>query len=448
MKKFFVGNAAQCVNEVIRSYFVLTAINAREKKGGGQYLALTLTDRTGSFDARMWDNFAEVLQQCSSGCYVAVEGKIERYNDRFQLILTRMRNAAETEVEVADFQPVSQYNIDALSDELNGYVDDFQNPHLKQLVRAFLDDPELGPAFRSAPAAKMLHHAWIGGLLEHVVFLVRLCRRVAPQYAEEVDPDLLVTAAVLHDMGKVRELAWQRSFSYTTEGQLLGHITIGIGIMRDKAAAIPGFPPRLLVLVEHMILSHHGKYEFGSPKLPMTPEAVVFSALDDLEAKIQNMRAEFSKAVEAGRAPDAVTDFSRSMERALLNSRAYLAGDPLAVAPAATPLNENPAATPFPESAELPEVKQAGTAAETPNLQLEQAAADSEAFEASEVEEVETSKQTPGPFGVEQAETSEEAPEPQDDQAGSAGSVIAESGLEDKTQATGSEELLTLFGPR
>ena len=128
-----------------------------------------------------------------------------------------------------------------------------------------------------------------------------LCLRVAPQYADEIDPDMLVTAAILHDMGKVRELAWKSNFSYTTEGQLLGHITIGIGLLRDKAAALVSFPERLRILLEHIILSHHGKYEFGSPKLPMTPEALVFSALDDLEAKMQNMRAEFAKAVGAGR---------------------------------------------------------------------------------------------------------------------------------------------------
>ena len=173
----------------------------------------------------------------------------------------------------------------------------------------------------------MLHHAWIGGLLEHVVFLLRLCARVAPQYAGEVEPDLLMTAAILHDIGKVRELAWKSNFSYTTEGQLLGHISIAIGMLRERMAALPGFPDRLRILVEHLILSHHGRFEFGSPKLPMTPEAVVFSALDDLEAKMQNMRAEFAKSVESGKPADEVPEYSRSMEPALLNSKAYLADE-------------------------------------------------------------------------------------------------------------------------
>jgi 3'-5' exoribonuclease len=328
MKDFYIADAAQYENAVVTSFFLLSQISARDKKGGGgQYLALTLTDKTGSFEARMWDDFAKALSTCSTGCYVKAQGRIDRYQGRFQITLTQMRVATENEVDVTDFQPSTRFDVDALWSELTGYVDDFANADLQRLVRSFLDDPELGPAFRAAPAAKTLHHAWIGGLLEHVVFLLRLCRRVAPHYADEVDPDLLMTAAILHDIGKVRELAWKSSFSYTTEGQLLGHITIAIGMLRERIAALPGFPDRLRILVEHLILSHHGRFEFGSPKLPMTPEALVFSALDDLEAKMQNMRAEFAKAVDSGKRADEVTEYSRSMDRALLNSKAYLAGE-------------------------------------------------------------------------------------------------------------------------
>ena len=327
MKDFYIADAAQHENTVVTSYFLLSQISARDKKGGnGQYLALTLTDKTGSFDGRMWEEFADTLSTCSSGCFVKAMGRVERYQGRFQFVLQKMRSASEDEVDITDFQPATQYDVDALWAELNGYVDAFQNAWLQGLVRAFLNDPELAPAFRAAPAAKVLHHAWIGGLLEHVVFLLRLCARVAPQYPDEVDADLLMTGAILHDFGKVRELAWKSSFSYTTEGQLLGHITIMIRMLQEKITAMPGFPDRLRILVEHMILSHHGRFEYGSPKLPMTPEALVFSAIDDLEAKMQNMRAEFAKAVDGGKQPDEVTDFSRSMERALLNSKAYLAG--------------------------------------------------------------------------------------------------------------------------
>ncbi len=328
MKDFYVSDSAQHENSVVTGFFLLPQISAREKKGGGgQYLALTLVDKTGSMEARMWDDFARALATCAAGCYVKVQGRVEKYQGRFQMGIQQMRVATADEIDVTDFQAATQYDIDALWAELVQCVDGFSNVHLKQLVHAFLDDPAIATAYRSAPAAKVLHHAWIGGLLEHVVFLLRLCARVAPQYAAEIDPDLLMTAAILHDVGNLRELEWKTSFSYSAEGQLLGHITIGIGMLRDKVATLPGFPERLRILVEHIILSHHGRFDYGSPKLPMTPEAVVFSALDDLEAKLQNMRAEFAKAVENGKRPDELTDFSRSMERPLLNSKAYLAGE-------------------------------------------------------------------------------------------------------------------------
>jgi 3'-5' exoribonuclease len=156
-----------------------------------------------------------------------------------------------------------------------------------------------------------------------VVALVRVCRATAPFYPE-VDRDLLVTGAILHDIGKTRELYWGTTFGYTLEGQMIGHISIAQGMLREKVAGLAGFPDKLRVLVEHMILSHHGKYEFGSPKLPMTPEAILLSALDDVEAKFAAMRREFAAAELAGKKADETTEWVRSMERPLLNSRAYL----------------------------------------------------------------------------------------------------------------------------
>ncbi|WP_433984900.1 HD domain-containing protein [Tunturiibacter empetritectus] len=163
--------------------------------------------------------------------------------------------------------------------------------------------------------------AW--GLLEHVLTLVRVCLGTAPFYPE-VDADLLVTGAILHDIGKIRELEWRSSFSYTLEGQMIGHISIAQGMLREKVQQLAPFPEKLRVLVEHMILSHHGKYEFGSPKLPMTPEAILLSALDDLEAKMQAMRNEFAAAVASGKSSGEVTDWVRSMDRPLLNTQGYL----------------------------------------------------------------------------------------------------------------------------
>lgn len=339
MKEFFVADAPRFENQVVTSFFCLASISLRDRKQGGQYLALTLADKTGQFEARMWEEFSEAVEHCSEGCYVKVQGQISRYNGKMQITLTRMRAAAASEIDTADFIPTTQFDVASMNEELRGYVNAFENTHLKDLVFAFLDDAELGPAFLAAPAAKRLHHAWLGGLLEHVLTLVRVCLAVAPFYPE-VNRDLLLTGAILHDIGKVRELSWKSSFNYTLEGQLVGHISIAQVMLHQKiarldadavaAAAETGsepqiFPAKLRLLLEHMILAHHGKLEFGSPKLPMTPEAILLSALDDLEAKFQAMRNEFGAAVAAGRKIDEPTEWVRSMERALFNSQAWLA---------------------------------------------------------------------------------------------------------------------------
>jgi 3'-5' exoribonuclease len=324
MKDFYVVDAAKFDGMAVTTFFAVSSLSVREKKtGAGQYLALTLSDKTGTIEARMWDDIASAVATCSEGCYVKVQGQVSKYQGKWQMTLSKMRLAAESEVDAADFVPTTKFDIGEMWTELRGYVEEFKNAELRRLVLAFLDDEEIGAAYRAAPAAKVLHHAWIGGLLEHVVTLVRVCRATAPFYPE-VDADLLVTGAILHDIGKTRELSWGTTFGYTLEGQMIGHISIAQGMLREKVAGLPGFPDKLRVLVEHMILSHHGKYEFGSPKLPMTPEAVLLSALDDVEAKMQAMRNEFGRDAAAGKSGAEMTEWVRSMERPLLNSRAYL----------------------------------------------------------------------------------------------------------------------------
>jgi 3'-5' exoribonuclease len=355
MKDFYIADAARFENQAVTSFFLLAGISARDRKGGGQYLAITLADKSGQFDARMWDDFADALASCTAGSYVKVQGQVSKYQGKFQITLSKMRLAAPVEIDTADYIPTTKYDIPTMAAELRGYVTAFKNPHLRTLVLSFLDDPTIGPQFIEAPAAKRLHHAWIGGLLEHVVSLVRVCLANAPFYPE-VDPDLLITGAILHDIGKVRELSWGSSFEYTLEGQLIGHISIAQGLLHEKIAQLDAaseasrisrglqptesgaekdgalapeplgpFPQKLRLLIEHMILSHHGKLEFGSPKLPMTPEAMLLSALDDLEAKFQALRNEFAAAKASGRPATEPTEWVRSMERPLFNSQDWLA---------------------------------------------------------------------------------------------------------------------------
>jgi len=326
MKENFIADLAKFEDQSITGFFAATTKSLRDKKDGGKYLALVLADKTGSMEARMWDNAAEASPEFEQGDVVKLKALVCRYQERLQLKVERIRAAHDGEYDPADFLPQTARNIDELWAELNGYVASFRDPHLMALLRAFLDDPEIAAAFRQAPAAKAMHHAWLGGLLEHVVSLMGVCELAAKHYPE-VHRDLLLAGAVLHDIGKLHELMWKKSFEYTVEGSLLGHITLGYGMIESKLAALPGFPPRLRVLLEHMVLSHHGRYEYGSPKLPMIPEAILLHYLDDMDAKMQTVRGEFARAATAGRDAAQMTEWVRALERPLLDTSGYLAGE-------------------------------------------------------------------------------------------------------------------------
>jgi len=228
---------------------------------------------------------------------------------------------------------VSERDLEEMFAELLGIVRGFGNPHLKALLDALLADEEIARRFKRAPAAKMIHHAYLGGLLEHVLSLCHLCRIAADHY-KIIDADLLLAGAVLHDLGKIRELNYERGFSYSTEGQLLGHIFIGLRMVEEKLQRIPDFPPKLRALVEHMILSHHGQLEFGSPKVPLFPEAMLLHYLDDLDSKMECMRS----LIEKDRQVDGDwTGYSHSLDRTLLKKLRYLEGLQTTEAPELVP---------------------------------------------------------------------------------------------------------------
>ena len=323
MKEIFVADAAKFENQAIVAFFAVTTKQLRSRKDGGQYLAVTLGDRTGQIESRMWDNFAEVAPGFEQGDVVKVRAEVCRFNGRFQLNLEKLRRATPDEFEMADYVPHTRKDVEELWSTLIRSVDGFSNPWLQALVRSFLEDPAIASAFREAPAAKSLHHAWMGGLLEHVVSLMGIAE-LAAQHYPEINRDLLLTGVIFHDIGKLQELRWGMTFDYTLEGQLVGHIAIAIGMIEKKLAAMPEFPPELRILVEHLVLSHHGRLEFGSPKLPMIPEAVLLHYLDDLDAKMHLMRSEFERQEAQGAEPGEMTDWVRSMERPLLNTVTFL----------------------------------------------------------------------------------------------------------------------------
>ena len=199
-------------------------------------------------------------------------------------------------------------------------MDSFEDPWLKSLVKEFMSDEVIATAYKNAPAAKTLHHAFVGGLLDHVVSLFTVCDLAARNYPQ-VNRDLLLTGAFLHDIGKIHELAYQRSIAYTTKGQLLGHMIIELEMLHERIARLPGFPDELKILIEHMIISHHGQYEFGSPKLPMFPEALLLHYLDDLDSKMESMRAQFAREAELD---NPWTSYNPSLARPLLNTKKFL----------------------------------------------------------------------------------------------------------------------------
>ena len=320
MKEFFLSDCAQQENKTITSSFVVISKQVKPKKTGEPYLALTLGDRTGQIEAKMWDNVEEAIDAFDQDDFVKIKGLINKYKNRFQLTIHKLRRLGDSEIDYSDFLPKTNKDIGELWQTLAGFVASFQNPHLKALVEAFMADPEIAEAYRNAPAAKTLHHAFVGGLLDHVVSLFTLCDLAVRNYPQ-VDRDLLLTGAFLHDIGKVHELAYQRSIAYTTKGQLLGHMIIELEMLHQKIARVPGFPDELKILIEHMIISHHGQYEFGSPKLPMFPEALMLHYLDDLDSKMESMRAQFEREAELD---SPWTSYNPSLGRPLLNTKKFL----------------------------------------------------------------------------------------------------------------------------
>jgi 3'-5' exoribonuclease len=319
MKEFFLSDCPQHENKIITSSFVVVSKQVKPKKTGEPYLALTLGDRSGQIEAKMWDNVEDSLNAFEQDDFIKIKGLLNKYKNRFQITIHKLRRLGDSEVDYSDFLPKTTKDIGELWQTLAGFVASFQNPHLKALLESFMADPEIAEAYRNAPAAKTLHHAYIGGLLDHVVSLCRSCDLMCRNYPQ-VNRDLLLTGAFLHDIGKIHELTYQRAFSYTTKGQLLGHMIIELEMLQAKLARLPDFPDELKTLVEHLIISHHGQYDFGSPKLPMFPEALVLHYLDDLDSKMEAMRAHFERDSTSG----GWTGYNASLGRPLLNTTKYL----------------------------------------------------------------------------------------------------------------------------
>src|SRR6516162_7115952 len=262
----------------ITTFFLVCEKEIRSTREGKPYLRLELGDRTGTIEARMWDQFEAAAKGIRREDFVKVQARL----------------AKPEEIDLGDFLPQTKADVRELYAQLLEYAGLISNPWLKKLVGGILNDPAIAAKYKRAPAAKVMHHAYLGGLLEHVASLCGLAKVVAAHYPE-LDLDLLLTAAMLHDVGKLDELCYERAIGYTVEGHLLGHIVMEMETVSRAIDAIEGFPPRLKTVVQHLLISHHGEYEFGSPKLPMIREALVFHYLDDLDSKLAAVRAALAR---------------------------------------------------------------------------------------------------------------------------------------------------------
>jgi len=295
MKTSFVSDLNSEQN--ITSFFLVHEKELRNTREGKQYLRLELGDRSGTIEARMWDQFETSAKDIARDDFVKVQARVEIYRNRPQLALLQLRLARPEEVDLNDFLPTTKGDVGKMFAELLEHAASIRNEWLRKLATGILSDPEIARRYKRAPAAKVMHHAYLGGLLEHVVGLCGLAKQVAAHYPE-LDLDLLLTAAILHDVGKLDELCYERAIGYTVEGQLLGHIVMELEVVTKAMNAIEGFPEKLKTVVQHLLISHHGQYEFGSPKLPMIREALVFHYLDDLDSKLAAVRA--ALAVDSG----------------------------------------------------------------------------------------------------------------------------------------------------
>jgi len=279
--------------EQVDEVFLVADKQLRTNRQGGLYLQMRLSDRTGSVNAMMWNANEKLYHGFENGQYLQVQGTAQFYNGALQVIVNHFDHTPASQVDEADFMTLDVRAVDRLATRVSELLRGMQSNPLRNLAECFLMDEAFMARFTTAPAGIKHHHAYRGGLLDHIVSLMELATVVAPRYPE-IDADLLLMGAFLHDVGKIRELTYERDLAYSDEGQLVGHLVIGVSLLDEKIREAgklsgEGFPDELRLRLQHMILSHHGEYEFGSPKLPMTLEAIALHFLDNLDSKMHSI---------------------------------------------------------------------------------------------------------------------------------------------------------------
>ena len=306
--------------QAVEDIFLVRSMGRAETRTGKPYLMLTLADRTGDIEARLWENVDAFVEVCEAGKLVQISGQAQAYRGELQIKVDSVLPADEKQVDIGLFLQASKRSIAKMAQELVSLSKTVKEPFCQKLLRKFFKDISFFEEFQQAPAAKSMHHAYLGGLLEHTLAVTQLAEMLAGFYPA-LDRDLLVTGALLHDIGKTRELtSGTHRIDYTDRGRLVGHIVLGAEMVQAAVNTIHDFPEDLATRIKHLILSHHGRYEFGSPSLPMISEAFVLNFLDDLDAKLNFLGRLEEQALEPGYQ---WTDFQRTLERFL-----YVKGRP------------------------------------------------------------------------------------------------------------------------
>ncbi len=307
--------AGQSVKEV----FFLSRKTVKDKKDGGLYAIMVFTDRTGSIDAISWDG--ESLSGMTAGAFVFVTGNVAEYSGRLQIVVHAMNRVDDREVDAADFLPRYAGDIGKIMGEIREYAARVKEPHLRMLLDSFFEDETFVGLFASAPAAVMVHHAYLGGLAVHTLGVLKILDMMSSTY-EFLNADLLFTGGILHDVGKIYEYTYKRSISLSDRGRLLGHIAIGSEMVSERVARLKGFPEDLKSRMIHMVLSHHGVLEWGSPKEPLFPEALMLHYADDIDSRMEMIRQVYAKHRGQNRQ---WSDYHPFLEREI-----YLGDDPQA----------------------------------------------------------------------------------------------------------------------
>lgn len=311
-KNIFVADIQD--NQEVKDLFLVKTARLSETRAGKPFITLELMDRSGEVLGRVWDNAERLAPVCPAGAVVMVSGRAQLYKGALQLSVTGVESVTVAGADWGLFLPATSGDIEAMEAELIALIKKIEDKNIRSLLQAIVKDQDLWTAFRTAPAAKTMHHAYIGGLLEHTLGLCRLAGAVCALYPT-LNHSLLLAGAILHDLGKIREFSFDTPpFDYSEQGRLLGHMTIALEIIQQKMSGLRDFPERMATMIKHLVISHHGSHEFGSPTLPMIREAFVLNFLDDLDAKM-NYLDRLSRQAPTGEYQ--FTEYQRNLERFL-----------------------------------------------------------------------------------------------------------------------------------